>query len=379
MNGHELNEKFEQVYNSKILPHLCILEKERVSLKKQYNILLSILGVVALVAWVLINYASQYLVVFFAVAMTIIFICGFSLTSKRKAFIKKLKSNLLSVLLKMFGNFELSSMELISLNELKKLGLFSKSTIKTDYDVIWGRYKGLEMSITEASLKHITQQHNAKGGTNTSYVEDFNGLILKIKIHKKFSGHTVIKQRPVSYDQFLINLRALNKKDPELFKDDMIRNFDTPIVKAIFNLMQKSEETGVNFTGKGISINPPEKALSKNLESVLLEDVEFNNMFSVYSDDQIEARYLLTTAFMERLKTVSDILFSLGTYCAFKNGYMVLAIRACGFNNAPSGFFEVGDVQETLLNKEIYFKTFKELVAIFDLVHHLKLDQNTGL
>ena len=49
------------------------------------------------------------------------------------------------------------------------------------------------------------------------------------------------------------------------------------------------------------------KALSREnrrrrREPVLLEDPEFERLFKVHSDDQVEARYLLSTRFMERLK-----------------------------------------------------------------------------
>lgn len=37
-------------------------------------------------------------------------------------------------------------------------------------------------------------------------------------------------------------------------------------------------------------------------EEVKLEDVEFSKQFFVDSNDQVEARFLLTTAFMERFK-----------------------------------------------------------------------------
>lgn len=39
-------------------------------------------------------------------------------------------------------------------------------------------------------------------------------------------------------------------------------------------------------------------------ERVKLEDVSFERQFEVFSDNQIEARYLLTTAFMERMSEV---------------------------------------------------------------------------
>jgi hypothetical protein len=37
-------------------------------------------------------------------------------------------------------------------------------------------------------------------------------------------------------------------------------------------------------------------------EKIELEDPEFEKIWDTYGEDQIEARYVLTTAFMERLK-----------------------------------------------------------------------------
>lgn len=40
------------------------------------------------------------------------------------------------------------------------------------------------------------------------------------------------------------------------------------------------------------------------------------------------------------------------------------------------GFFEVGDINDTLTNKDIYLKLFKEFIRIFLLVDYLKLCQS---
>ncbi len=46
---------------------------------------------------------------------------------------------------------------------------------------------------------------------------------------------------------------------------------------------------------------------SKLLKSVKLEDPIFEKKFEVYSSDQVEARYLLTTSFMERILELSNL------------------------------------------------------------------------
>jgi hypothetical protein len=42
-------------------------------------------------------------------------------------------------------------------------------------------------------------------------------------------------------------------------------------------------------------------SFANNLEKVKLESIDFENRFIVYSNDQVEARYILTPSFMERL------------------------------------------------------------------------------
>ena len=40
----------------------------------------------------------------------------------------------------------------------------------------------------------------------------------------------------------------------------------------------------------------------EKLQDVKLEDISFDKRFNVYTKDQVEARYLTTPTFMERLK-----------------------------------------------------------------------------
>jgi hypothetical protein len=58
---------------------------------------------------------------------------------------------------------------------------------------------------------------------------------------------------------------------------------------------------------------------------VLLEDVDFNRRFSVYSSDQVEARYILTPNMMERILAV-DAKFSGKMRIAFTDSRVIMAI-----------------------------------------------------
>ena len=63
---------------------------------------------------------------------------------------------------------------------------------------------------------------------------------------------------------------------------------------------------GKNFTGHTIVRCRGLLGNRKVYEEVKLEDPEFSKQFFVDANDQVEARFLLTTAFMERFKKISN-------------------------------------------------------------------------
>lgn len=74
------------------------------------------------------------------------------------------------------------------------------------------------------------------------------------------------------------------------------------------------------------------------LQRVKLEDMRFEDLFEVYSSDQIEARYLLTTAFMERMLKLSELYGGKSIQFSFDDYQLLLAIptkqdmfEACSF------------------------------------------------
>ena len=59
---------------------------------------------------------------------------------------------------------------------------------------------------------------------------------------------------------------------------------------------------------KGQTILADKKVLNTKIsgEKEILDDTEFNNEFRVFTDDKIEARYLLSPGFMQRLREVKQ-------------------------------------------------------------------------
>ncbi|MDX2233513.1 MAG: DUF3137 domain-containing protein [Hyphomonadaceae bacterium] len=77
------------------------------------------------------------------------------------------------------------------------------------------------------------------------------------------------------------------------------------------------------------------------LKRVGLGDTRFERAFEVYSDDQVEARYLVHLVFMERLLDLEAHYKGKNLRCAFEQGDLLLAVEA------PDRF-EIGDLFKPL-------------------------------
>lgn len=151
---------------------------------------------------------------------------------------------------------------------------------------------------------------DSEGHTETN--TEFKGVLISIELPKKFSGHTIVK------------------KTKKLIND-------------------------------------------KGFSEVKLEDVEFSKQFHVTSTDQVEARYLLTPAFMQRYKNIQQAFGADPISCSFLNNNVLFAIPIY------KDLFSLGDLDKPITDA-IQFNTFlNEIISIFEMIEELKLYENTGL
>ena len=111
----------------------------------------------------------------------------------------------------------------------------------------------------------------------------------------------------------------------------------------------------------------------KHFEKVELEDVEFDKRFKVASENQIEARYLVTPAFMDRLKSLQTAFGTKNVKCSFFDDKIMFAI------STNKDLFEVGTLTVPLNNSKQMTEFFNELSSILQLIDYFKLDEKTGL
>lgn len=123
---------------------------------------------------------------------------------------------------------------------------------------------------------------------------------------------------------------------------------------------------------KGLTLIKPNGAIKPSgLARVHLEDVEFEKQYDVYSNDQIEARFVLTTAFMERFKKIQQ---------TFKASWLLASITEQGILiglELNKDFFKLAKINHPIQDFEAFKQLALEFVSILELVDTLKLSQNT--
>ncbi|MBE7704458.1 MAG: DUF3137 domain-containing protein [Cyanobacteria bacterium SIG29] len=107
-------------------------------------------------------------------------------------------------------------------------------------------------------------------------------------------------------------------------------------------------------------------------QKVNLEDPEFEKVYDVYSYDQIEARYLITPAFMQRLLELRNKKIGSGIVVSFENGMVHIGV------SSSKDWFEV-PLLESATNIANYRAILLEIVSILSIIDIMKFDENIGM
>jgi hypothetical protein len=98
--------------------------------------------------------------------------------------------------------------------------------------------------------------------------------------------------------------------------------------------------------------------------TVHLEYPKFEKVFQVYNDDQVEARYLLSTSFMERLIEVGKIFNSEDIQYRFHDNSLLMTVQIdsnmleLGPITEPQGFFDDSKILPKEMQSTLTFLTF---------------------
>ena len=112
---------------------------------------------------------------------------------------------------------------------------------------------------------------------------------------------------------------------------------------------------------------------SKDLHKTEMEDIVFEKKYNVYTNDDVEARYLITPALMEKINNIKTVFKSELVYIAFYCGQFFLSIQ-CNEN-----LFDYGHLFNSLEDQKPFIKMSEEIISILKLIDYFKLDQNIGM
>ena len=133
----------------------------------------------------------------------------------------------------------------------------------------------------------------------------------------------------------------------------------------------------MNKTFNGRTVIRPNTLLHSSPSSILkhteLEDINFEKKFDVFTDDEVEARYLITPSFMERLNEMKVAFKADKVSCAFYNKYLFVALQT------PEDLFSICSLFNKVDDPKQFFTMFEEILSIIKLIDHFKLDQKIGL
>lgn len=194
--------------------------------------------------------------------------------------------------------------------QIRKLNILPPyDYIKVD-DVIMGNYCGRPVKIIEFILIEKRIYHTSKGHRRTTYVEIFKGALFQTTMEKQLKTNVFIKQ-------------------------------------------------------KGSPLRCP-----RGLAKVNLESNEFEQIYDVFSSDQIESRYFLNTSTMQNLIDLYNAGQKLSGYIQ-GNSLNILI-------HSTQDMFEP-DINKPLNNPNNYFELIFQAKVILDIITKLNLESKTGL
>jgi hypothetical protein len=221
------------------------------------------------------------------------------------------KKTIFPPIFKFFGeNFHYSPKALIGIDSLESSEILP---FYIDYnrgiltDSVQGTHQNVTLDIVWA---HLKQKHSA------SIHPIFKGLFIYLSMNKWFSGKTIVQRN------------------------------------------------------RGLLMNWADKP-SEGLENVRLEDPRFEKDFEVYASNQIEARYLLTPSFMERLRGLSDLFGKTDIQASFYNQNLLLMIPL------TKRYFDTGSIFQPATFTEEIQSILEEMNLIFKIIEELKLHEKT--
>ena len=309
-NKRPFFEGMEEHYNSKVVPVLTELDKERIKTHNSAMMMQFFIALLGAFITITLVVALSPISVIFGIILTII-IMVVAWKAETKHFVLDAKKTLVGGVVSFFDwNYSPTSDEPAIFKRLRQLRLFRNFDSKSFSDKIDGTAFGRNFSLTEIFLTRTetrtTTDSNGNTQTERYTVTVFNGCLISIDVAEKFLEETIVLRRG-----FLFNPKKI-----------------------------------------------------KRLKRVGLVSSKFEKTLNAYSSDQVEARYLLTPTLMEQIIAFEKSLKGKNLRFAFIDQHLHIVVET-------GNRFEFKNIGNSLLAKSRITTLLREIEATFDLIEGL--------
>lgn len=235
------------------------------------------------------------------------FSSGDEIEQLNKLYPKIKEEAVLKFLKKYFTNVTYNSIKGFRASFIREEGLLSTGDRYSSNDSISGTYNNINFCQSDIHIEEERKEEDEEGNVRTYYETIFEGRWMVFDFNKKFKSNLIV-------------------------------------------------ESGVF----------PNLVSNKEYVSVETEDVEFNNIFEVYAEDEHEAFYILTPNFMEKLKKIYEKLQNYGIRLLFNDNKLHIGLN--GSDDAFE-FLELEEISEEKLKTTME----SDIRLIIDFIDELNL------
>ena len=229
-------------------------------------------------------------------------------TQPKRQYAAEYKKKILPEIAQLFGDFQYTLKGAIPVAQMLASKILPRHDKIETEDYFNGTYKGVDIQFCE-----IDFQQRRRSKNRTYYVSVFKGLVILLDMKsKKFYGHTMLDKD--------------RSKITEWFKEK-----------------------------------------SGDLKRANLVDPEFEKMFDVYTNDQVEARYLIDPVMIERLKGLQTEYEGNNLTAAFYESKMLVLIES------KHNHFEPADLHVPATDPRSIMNMKREIGEILSLIDRLNL------
>ncbi len=229
-------------------------------------------------------------------------------TQPRREYVWAYKETMLPRIARLFGDLAYTVDGKIPMAELEPFKIIPSHDAYKAEDYFTGAYKGTKIRFSEI---HLTEQRGS--GKNRKTVTVFQGLCVLLDVpNRKFLGHTI-----------------LERDKGKLFKW---------------------------FTDK-----------SKGLKRANMGDPEFEKIFDVYTNDQVEARYLVDPLMIEDLKAMYEEYNGESMASSWFDKSMLIMIASKHNHFEPADLYTPATSPDTILNLK------REIGQILSIIDRLEM------